>query len=312
VFTDAQISGELIELVRAVEVFPRAGVREVTLPPNGYLPLASQTGAATGAWVGEAATISSSEPSTGKIELRAKKAAALVVVPNELFRFSTRDTEAFLRADLTRVLALLVDKAGLEGTGGTTQPLGILNRSGKITKTASTVGANGDTLEPNDLSGMIAEVEERNHDVDARGWVWIMRGKMWRNILNRRAAAVASGDQEGPYLFAVNREAIQNGLPGQLLGWPVIKSGQVSNTRSKGTASDLTYILGGIPDDVIIGRVGVLEFALGTEGTVGSTNLFESDQAAIRAIEHVDFAWRHEDSWAVIDTIDPDLPSGVI
>lgn len=310
IFADSQIS-EIIELVRAVEVFPRIGVREITLPPNGYLPLGRQTGAATGSWIGEGATISTSEPTTGQMQLRAKKAGGLVLVPNELFRFSTMDTEGFIRADLARVLALLVDLAGLEGTGTTAEPLGIINRSNIETLTASTTAANGDTLEPNDPSGMMAAVEENNHDIDGRGWAWIMRGKMWQNLLNRRAGA-AGDDQFGPYLFAVNREAIQNGMPGQLNGWPVVKSGQVSNTRVKNSGTDLTYILGGIPDDIIIGRVGVLEFTLGTEGTVNSTNLFETDQSAIRAIEHADFGMRHENSWALIDDIDMDLPSGVI
>ena len=312
IFVDSQITGELIELVRAIEVFPRIGAREMTLPPNGYLPLGSQQSAATGNWIGEAATITTSQPTTGKVELRAKKAAALVIVPNELFRFSTRDTEAFLRMDLARVLALLVDQAGLSGVGGTNTPLGIINRAGIVTQVASTTGANGDTLEPQDPSALKAAVEENDHDVDGRGWAWIMRGKMWQNILNRRASGPVAADQEGPFLFAINREAIQNGMPGAMLGHPVVKSGQVSNTVVKGSGTDLTYILGGIPDDVIIGRIGVLEFTLGTEGTVSSTNLFETDQAAIRAIEHADFAMRHENSWGILDSLDMDLPAGVI
>lgn len=312
IFTDSQVTGELIELVRKAEVFPRLGVREVTLPPNGFLPLGSQTGAATGFWVGEAATVTSSEPSTGRVDLRAKKAAGIVVIPNELFRFSTRDTEAFIRMDLARVLALLIDLAGLEGTGGTNQPLGIINRTGVVAKVAGTTGANGDTLEPNDPSSLMADIEENDHDIDSRGFAWVMRGKLWQNILNRRAAAVGSGDQEGPYLFTINREDVRAGMPAMLHGHPVVKSGQVSNTRVKGSGTDLTYLLGGIPDDIIIGRIGVLEFTLGTEGTVNSNNLLETDQAAIRAIEHADFAMRHEDSWIYIDNIDSDLPSGVI
>lgn len=312
IFTDSQITGELIELVRKIEVFSRIGARQITLPPNGYLPMGKHAGAASGFWVGEGATITTSNPTSGKVELRAKKAAGLVIVPNELFRFSTRDTEAFLRADLARVLALLVDLAGLEGLGTSVEPLGIIKRGGITTKVAGTTGTNGDTLEPNDPSGLMAEIEELDHDIDSRGFAWLMRGKMWQNILNRRADAVSANDEAGAYLFAINREAIQNGMPGQMLGHPVIRSGQISQTRVKGTGTDLTYILGGIPDDIVIGRIGVLEFTLGTEGTVASTNLFETDQAAIRAIEHADFAMRNENSWAIIDNLDMDLPSGVI
>lgn len=304
--------GEMIDLVRAAEVVSRIGAREIVLPPNGHLTLPKQTGAASAGWVGEAGTISTSEPQTGKLEMRAKKAAGLVKLPNELLRFATQDSEAFIRLDLAAVLARLLDAAFFSGTGSTVQPLGLLNLSGINTKIAGTVGANGDTLEPADLGGMLAEVEELDHSPDDRSWVWITRGKLWRNILNRRAAAVSSGDQEGGFLFAVNRDDIRSGVPAMLEGHPVVKSGTVPNDRVKGSSSDLTMIVGGIPDDVVVGRIGVLEFALATEGTVGGTNMFETDSSAIRAIEHVDLGWRNEDSWILIDTIDQDLPSGVI
>ena len=316
IFTDPEISGELIELVRAQEVFTRIGAREITLMPNGTMVIGSQTGGATGAWLGEGATITTSEPTTGRVAMRARKCGSMVVIPNELFRFATRDTESFLRLDLTRVLVLLVDAAGLYGVGGTAEPLGISNRvsgSGSVNvKIAGTTATNGDTLEPGDPSGLKATIEDLDHDIDGRGFAWIMRGKMWQNLLNRRADAVTAADNAGQFLFAINREDIRVGMPGSLEGHPVIKSGQVSNTRVKGTGTDLTQVFGGIPDDIIIGRIGVLEFTLGTEGTVNSTNLFETDQAALRAIEHADFAMRHENSWGYLDDLDMDLPSGII
>ena len=316
IYTDSDLSGELIELVRAQEVFSRIGAREVTLNPNGTLVFGSQTGAATGYWVGEGGTITTSEPTTGRVAMRAKKCAAMNVIPNELFRFATRDTEAFLRMDLAKVLGLLMDSACLYGVGGTAEPLGITKRTGAAgsvqTKTAGTTATNGDTLEPEDLSGMLAAIEDLNHDIDGRGWAWLMRGKMWHNILNSRSTPDSGGATDGSFLFAVNREDIRSGAPASLYGHPVYKSGQVSNTQVKGSGTDLTDILGGIPDDILIGRVGVLEFTLGVEGTVNSTNLFETDQAALRCIEHADMNMRHENSWCWMTDVDLDLPTGVI
>ncbi len=52
IFTNAGPQGELISLLRAREVFSRAGATGVTLPPNGVLPVPKQTSAATAFWLG--------------------------------------------------------------------------------------------------------------------------------------------------------------------------------------------------------------------------------------------------------------------
>ena len=218
--------------------------------------------------------------------------------------------------DMTAVLARLADDAFIQGVGGTNTPLGIVNRvsgSGSVNvKLAGTIGTNGNTLEPGDLSGLMAEIEELDHSIDEDGWVWIMRGKMWRNILNRRADAVSAADNAGQFLFAVNREDIRLGQPKLLLGHPVHTSGTVPNNRVKGSGTDLSMIIGMIPSSLVVGRVGVLEVASTNSGTVNSNNLFETDQAAVRVLEHIDFGFRHETAVGFIDDIDMDLPSGVI
>lgn len=302
IFTEAGPRGEFIELVRANEVLSRAGARDLTLPPNGHLPFGSQTGAVTAKWIGEAKTIGTSEPTSGRKELRARKAAVLVDLPNELLRFGTPDVEAFLRSDMAAELALLSDKSGLEGLGTSVEPLGIINHANVVTHVASTTGTNGDTFEPEDPNLMLAEIEENDHDPDRDGFTWVMRGKMWRNILNRRSDAASADDSAGPWLFPVNRDDIARGAPSALVGHMVIRSGQVANDRSKGSSSDLTYILGGIFSNMIIGRVGVMEFAVSTE------NKFDTDETRLRGIEHVDYLLRHEDAFVFVDSVDMDLP----
>lgn len=305
IFTDAGIAGEIIALMRNREVISRAGATNLSLPPNGHLKFGRQTGAMTGYWVGEAEEITESNPTTGHIELRAKKAAALVTVPNELLRFGTPSTEAFLRADMSRVLALLIDKAALEGTGSGSRPKGIINYSGINSVTAGTVATDGNTFEPEDVSLMLAEIEDDNHDPDMDGFTWVMRGRMWHNLVNRRTGVASAADRGGPWLFTVNREDIGRGAPAALQGHPVIRSNQVANDREKGASSDLTYILGGIFQHLIVGRVGVLEFAMSTQGDT----VFKQDQSKLRAIQHVDTALRYEDAFVWCDDIDMDLPA---
>src|SRR5262249_48866801 len=69
------VLGELIELQRNMEVFAAAGAQEVALPPNGRLQFPKLTGGSTAYWVGEAGAITESTPSTGNLDLQAKKQA---------------------------------------------------------------------------------------------------------------------------------------------------------------------------------------------------------------------------------------------
>ncbi len=305
--------GSLIEQIKAVEVLSKIGATTITLPENGFLKFPRQTGAVTSYWVGEKSTITASEPTTGSLELRAKKCAAICVLPSELLRYGGPAVEAFVRADLASELALAVDLAGLEGAGTTTEPKGVLNYANIITHTAGTVATDGNTFQPEDPSRMLAEIEEANFDPDREGFAWLMRGKMWRNILNRRSGALDTSDNlvegVGQWLFDVNRADISAGQPSMLLGHPVVRSSQVSNTRAKGSATDLSYILGIVGKHLLIGRVGILEILSSNSGTVNGSNLFETDQVALRAIQHVDVGLRHENAVVFCDTLDMGLPA---
>ena len=70
--------GELIDLQRSMEAMSRAGAREVSLPPNGRLSFPKLTGGAVAYWVGEGAAVTESQPSTGNLDLQAKKLGVFV------------------------------------------------------------------------------------------------------------------------------------------------------------------------------------------------------------------------------------------
>jgi hypothetical protein len=69
--------GELIDLQRSMEVFASAGAREVALPPNGRIQFPKLTAASTAYWVGEGSPITESQPTTGNLDLQAKKLGVL-------------------------------------------------------------------------------------------------------------------------------------------------------------------------------------------------------------------------------------------
>lgn len=278
--------GELIELLRNKEALVNAGARTVPLPPQGRIRYPRQTMASTTRWVGENSPITASDIGTGDVSLQAKKLAVIIQAPNELLRFASPAAEALMRDDMTKSLALGLDLAGLEGAGGDTQPLGIILRPGINTVISSSPTATGDALVGQDIYRMVAAVEESNAEFEG----WIMRPKTWFKYLQLRASAVAQGDSEGMFLFNAIREPGEGSKP-SLATYPVTKSTQVSQVQSKGGgAANLTYILGGMFSDVLIGMFGAIEFSATTLGDTA----FINDQTWVKGILSADVAIRHE------------------
>src|SRR5438309_11104814 len=72
-FVPLPMLGELIDLQRSLEVFATAGAREVALPPNGRVQFPKLTAASSAYWVGEGSSTTESQPTTGNLDLQAKK-----------------------------------------------------------------------------------------------------------------------------------------------------------------------------------------------------------------------------------------------
>lgn len=290
--------GELIELLRNKEALVNAGARTVPLPPQGRMVYPRQTAASSTFWVGESKQVTDSNIGTGEVTLQAKKLAVLIKAPNELIRFASPAAEALLRDDMTKSLALGLDLAGLEGAGGDHRPQGIILRNGINSVSSRKQTVDGDYLQGELIYRMIAAVEESNAEFEG----WIMRPKTLYKFYQLRADAVGQGDSAGMFLFNAIREPGEGAKP-MIGGYPVTKSTQISQVRSKGTASNLTYLVGGMWSDVLIGMFGAIEFAATTQGDTA----FQNDQTWVRGILSADIAVRHEAAFAFCDNLDLNL-----
>ena len=290
--------GELIELLRNKEALVNAGARVVPLPPQGRLKYPRQTAASTAYWVGENSPINDSNIGTGEVTLQAKKLAVLIKAPNELIRFASPAAEALLRDDMTKTLALGLDLAGLEGQGGDNRPRGVINFQNINRITSSSTTVDGDRVTGPDIYRMVAAVEESNAEFEA----YIMRPKTQYKYYQLRNDAVAQGDAAGPFLFNIIREAGAD-TPAMLAGYPVVKSTQISQSRSKGASTNLTYVVGGMWSDLLIGMFGAIEFAA---TAMGDTS-FTQDQTWVRGILSADIQARHEAAFVLMDNLSTTL-----
>ena len=281
-------------VVAAMLVHRSAGAQEIALPPNGRMQFPKLTGGSTAYWVGEATSITESTPATGNLDLQAKKLGVFVKINNELLRFASPSAEGLVRLDMARVAALKADVAMLEGTGGT-QIKGLITYSDITTHTATTPGTNGDTFQPED----VALMEGKLPDAVEAPTAWLFRKNYYSVLMNRRADAATAGDKAGPFMFFRSRASAAEPPPPELYGTKVVRSSQVSNTRVKGSGTNLTYVLLGYFPDWIVARMGVMEFLA---SGLGDTAL-QNDQTYLRGIQHLDAGARHGPSFVLCDQL---------
>lgn len=281
--------GELIETLRASMVFSQAGCRTIALPPQGSIRFPRHTTSTTIDAYAEGQTISESEIGTGFISLTARSYRGLVDFTDELLRFaSIPSVEALIREDLAQETQRKLDRDMLFGPGGI-RILGVVNYGSIITRDAGTQGNNGDTLGVSDPDLLVADMADANAPTD-RGVVFAMRPTLWAALRNRK-------DSQGRFIF--NFSADNGRGNGALFGRRVIESTNIPKTRHKGNSSALTFVLAMVPDEILIGQAGMIDFAL----TNSDSTKFTQGIQTVRTTVWADLAIRHAQSVGLIDTL---------
>lgn len=279
-------SAEVIEQLRdTAKVLPLCR----TIPMNSdTLTIPRQSGGATAYWVGENSTITDSQETLSQITLVARKLAARVLIPNELIADSDPDVEAFVREDISRVLALEVDRVILEGSGLANQPTGLLNLG--VTTTALNAAP---TVA--DLQNAISRVEVENV-MEEPTWAWVFNPReksTLRLLQDARGGAVGTG----AYIFSEMGAdfGLQGRIPPNLLGYPWATTTQITATGAPAE----TEMYFGQWNDVVVGMRKSLEFAASQEAGTA----FQDDQTWIRAIMRLDVNIRHLESIEVLTDV---------
>ena len=285
--------GELIEQLKAMEFFSQAGAQQITLPPQGSIRFPRQTSSLTIYATSEATTVTESTPGTSELLLAAKAYSGLVDIPEELLKFATSvSVEAWLRQEFLTELRLKTDRDMISGAGGTSIQ-GLINYSGVRLVTASTTGAQGDTLDPEDPIRLYADIADQNAPVD-RGWFYGMTNSLWAGLTTRKAST------SGEFMFNVATHMLGNGkITKSLGGERVITSTQVPTDRAKGAATNLTMLLGGVPSELVIARAGVVEIDM----TNSDGSKFGQRLRTMRGTSYIDAGPRHENSFGYIDDL---------
>ena len=130
-----------IEMLRNRSVAFRMGVRRLT-GLQGNVTIPKQSGAATAYWLASETTgPTESQQTFVQVGLSPHTAGAYTEISRQLLLQSSPGVEGLVSDDLAKVVALAIDLAVLNGSGGDGQPKGIIQTSGIGTVTGTSMDA---------------------------------------------------------------------------------------------------------------------------------------------------------------------------
>jgi len=269
------LAASFIDLLRNKMALTGLGAQFLTgLVGNIAIPRA--TGGATAYWVAESGAPTESQQAFDQVAMTPRTVGAFTDISRKLLLQSSIDVEGFVRNDLATVLALAIDLAGVNGSGASNQPTGILNTSGIGSVAGGTNGLAPTYQNMIDLETLVAVA---NADVCAMGY--LTNAKVRGKLKSTQKVATYGDD-------FVWEDCIVN-------GYNATVSNQVPSNLTKGTSSGVcSAILFGNFADLIIGQWGALDLTV--DPYTGST----SGTVRVVALQDVDIAVRHAESFAAM------------
>lgn len=126
------MGSSLIELLRNAMFVMQMGARSLT-GLVGDVAIPRQTGGATAYWLSQGAALTRTQQVVDQLALTPHRLAGATAYDKQLLAQASTSVEAFVREDLTAVLALEKDRVAINGSGVMGEPKGILRETGLST-----------------------------------------------------------------------------------------------------------------------------------------------------------------------------------
>jgi HK97 family phage major capsid protein len=278
------LSENFIEALRSQLVIRKLGAT-ILSGLEGNVDIPRQASTAGTIWVGEGATIAQFESTFNKISLTPKTVATRSIYTRNMLLQSSIDIEAFIREDLTKGIALEIDRAAINGTGIGGQPLGIVNYPGVNTVV---IGANGGAPTWQTMVNLESEVAA---DDALMGTCHYLTNSKVRGKLKTTEKAVSTGQ----FIWQNDREM---GNMGSVNGYGAAVTNQIPGNLTKGTGTNLSVCIFGDFSSLIVAEWGILDLMPNPFGTG-----YEQGNVQVRAMQTVDVNLRRPQSMSVCSDI---------
>lgn len=256
------LTGEFIELLRGQTAVDKLAPRMREVPFNVKMP--AQTGAVSVGWVGETKRKPTTNPTFGSVNLTKSKVAGIVLLSEELMRFSSPKADRIILEDFVKSTAEFIDNDFFDPEKAETEdsPASVLAGSTKIDSSGTTAVA----IEA-DLEKVIKVLTDNN--IPLEGAYWVMSASRAANLSNMRDAIGRK------YFDGMNLKGEK-----ELMTLPV--------EISAGVTDKIVLV---VPGEILLADDGGMDFAISTEATINMgtdaapdwVNLFERNLMAIRA-----------------------------
>ncbi len=256
------LASSFIDLLRNRAVVAQLGATMLS-GLQGNVTIPRQTAGGTAYWLtNEATAITESQQTLGQLSLSPKNVGAYTEISRQLMMQSSPAADQLVLNDLSKVLALAIDLAALEGSGASGQPLGISGTAGIGSVTGTSLAYAG--------------ILEFQTDVAASNALTANCAY----VTTPSVAALLAARQR----FASTDTPLWQGnvLDGNMSGFRAMSTLQV-------TAASMVF---GDFSQVVIGEWGMLELALNPYAN------FTAAITGVRAIQTVDVGVRYAGSFS--------------
>lgn len=275
------LAGSFIDLLRNRLITRQMGATVLT-GLQGNVAIPRQSSGATAYWVAENVAPTESEPAFDQVTMSPKTVGTFTDISRKLLIQSSSDVEGLVRNDLARVMALEIDRAGINGAGTGGEPKGVLKQS-SIGDVAG--GTNGAAPTWANMISLWSTTAVANADFGSTGYLTNAKvvGKLMQTL---------KGSSTMDFIMTAFPDA--NGMT-NLAGARCGVSNQVPSNLTKGTSSGVcSAIIFGNWADLLIGQWGALDILVDpyTGSAAGTTR--------VRVLQDVDIAVRHAASFTAM------------
>jgi HK97 family phage major capsid protein len=279
----------MIELLRNRMVFPMMGGTVLSGLTGGTFSLPKQTGAETAYHVAEGIAPSSSNLTLGLVTWTPRTVAARSVITRKTLLQSSIDIEMLVRNSIVLSIGREFDRVGVNGSGTSNIPLGILQDSGVVTVP---IGTNGGAPTWALVCALESSVATGNADFGKLGYLTSNKG---RSKLKQTTKIASS--QYSDFLWQKGE-----GGPGmgEVNSYQAMATEQVPSNLTKGTLSGTgTALVFGNFESATYGLWSGIDVLIDpyTSGSSGGINMY--------AYQDYDFQFRYQASFAKCVDIDP-------
>lgn len=230
----------------------------------GVCDIPKLTGTGAAYWVAENTDPTVSSQTVGQVSLSPTTVGAYTDVTRRLIKQTSLGAENLVRNDLTTVVAIELDRAGINGSGSGAEPQGIMQNNSIPTVA---IGTNGGAPTWAKLVELESTIATANADTGRMGYLTSNYGR-------GKLKTTEKGSAGYPIFLWDSNNTIN--------GYQAVATSQVPSNLAKGSGTNLTSVIFGDFASVFIGMWGGIDvnvnpYSNSTNGGVRITTLLDCD-----------------------------------